>query len=78
MLCVYVCAVFVQLDEPLWLPRVREREVAVEILSLCVQLDCVLVSTMVSTRSNTGRGCGFNSPLNPGCTQHEDSIRGVG
>ena len=34
----------VQLDEPLWVPRVGPQVIAMEIMALCVQLDSVILT----------------------------------
>lgn len=40
-------SVFVQLDEPLWVPSPGAKDIAVEIVSLCVQLDSTFLSNRV-------------------------------
>ena len=35
----------VQLDEPLWVPRVGPRDIAMEIMALCVQLDSFIITS---------------------------------
>ena len=40
----HTLTVEVQLDEPLWVPRVGPQVIAMEILSLCVQLDSVILT----------------------------------
>ena len=43
-------AVEVRLDEPLWTSLPAPQEVAMEMMSYCVQLDCLIMSTMQSVR----------------------------
>ena len=43
-------AVEVRLDEPLWTCLPGPQEVAMEMISYCMQLDCLMMSTMKSVR----------------------------
>ena len=43
-------AVEVRLDEPLWTSLPAPEEVAMEMMSYCVQLDCLILSIMQSVR----------------------------
>lgn len=45
--------VFVQLDEPLWVPRPSAKDVAMEIISLCVQLHSIILSSRHSVEEVT-------------------------
>jgi len=40
----------VQLDEPLWVPRVGPRDIAMEIMALCVQLDSFILTSAHNVR----------------------------
>lgn len=57
-------AVLVHLDEPLWVPKPSAREVAVEMISLCIQLDSIVLSDKVNRGvliAPPTNGCGFHA-----------------
>jgi len=43
----------VQLDEPLWVPRVGPRDIAMEIMALCVQLDSFILTSAHNLREDS-------------------------